>query len=77
MGENQSRHKWMWLIWIVFSGVTARKKKKFSETCSSKVSGQNVKFIVIAPPFGQIATNLTLQFLGSSTMHLPTMKSVG
>ncbi len=43
--------------------------KIVSETYSSKVTGQNIKFIVIAPPFGQIAPNLTLHSLGSSAVQ--------
>ncbi len=43
----------------------------------SKVTGQNVKFVVTAPPSGQTAPNLTLHSLGSSAIHPPSVKLIG
>lgn len=40
-----------------------------SETYGSKVAGQNVKF-------SQIAPNLTMHSLGSSTIHPPSVKKI-
>ncbi len=67
-----------------FVGGVAKKqiwtKFKMAENCGtygSKVISQNIKFIVIAPPSGQIAPNSTLHSLGSSTINPTSVKAIG